>query len=125
MPSACHTSAEFLRFLERLTAPLPRRQEIHVILDNFRAHRTHAVRAWLAAHPNVHFHFTPTYSSWLNQIELWFGKIEREMLARGIFTSVADLRQKLLQYLRLYNRTCKPITCTYNDPSHRIRAIRN
>ena len=124
MPSARHTSAEFLRFLERLIAPLPRRQEIHVILDNFRAHRTQAVRDWLAAHPTVHFHFTPTYSSWLNQIELWFGRIEREMLARGIFTSVADLRHKLLQYIRLYNQTCKPIAWAYNDPSRRIRAIR-
>jgi transposase len=125
MPSARHTSREFVRFLERLVAPLPRRQEIHVILDNFRAHKTLAVREWLAAHPTVHFHFTPTYSCWLNQIELWFGRIEREMLARGIFTSVADLRHKLLQYIRLYNTTCKPIAWSYNDPSRRIRAIRN
>jgi transposase len=125
MPVARHTSAEFLRFLGRLVAPWPRRQEIHVILDNFRAHKTPAVQEWLATHPNVHFHFTPTYSSWLNQVELWFAKIEREMLARGIFTSVADLRHKLLQYIRQYNTTCKPIAWAYNDPSHRIRAIRN
>jgi transposase len=125
MPAVRHTSAEFLRFLGRLVAPLPARQEIHVILDNFRAHKTPAVRDWLTAHPNVRFHFTPTYSSWLNQIELWFARIEREMLARGIFTSVADLRHKLLQYIRLYNTTCKPIAWAYNDPSRRIRAIRN
>jgi transposase len=125
MPAARHTSAEFLRFLERLIAPLPRHQEIHVILDNFRAHKTPAVQAWLAKHRTVHFHFTPTYSSWLNQVELWFAKIEREMLARGIFTSVADLRHKLLQYIRQYNATCKPIAWAYNDPSRRIRAIRN
>jgi transposase len=125
MPAARHTSAEFLRFLDRLVAPLPRRQEIHVILDNFRAHKTLAVRTWLATHRNVHFHFTPTYSSWLNQVELWFAKIEREMLGRGIFTSVADLRHKLLQYIRQYNATCKPIAWAYNDPSRRIRAIRN
>src|SRR5687768_2733349 len=125
MPVTHHTSAEFLRFVDRLVAPLPRRQEVHVILDNFRAHKTPAVRAWLEQHPSVHFHFTPTYSSWLNQIELWFAKIEREMLARGIFTSVADLRHKLLQYIRQYNATCKPIAWSYNDPSRRIRAIRN
>lgn len=125
MPVARHTSAEFLRFVDRLVAPLPRRQEVHVILDNFRAHKTPTVTAWLEQHPNVHFHFTPTYSSWLNQIELWFSKIEREMLARGIFTSVADLRHKLLQYIRQYNATCKPIAWSYNDPARRIRAIRN
>lgn len=125
MPVARHTSAEFLRFLDRLVAPLPRHQEIHVILDNFRAHKTPAVHTWRAHHPNVHFHFTPTYSSWLNQVELWFAKIERDMLARGIFTSVADLRRKLLQYIRLYNTTAKPIAWAYNDPSRRIRAIRN
>lgn len=125
MPSARHTSLEFIRFLDRLVAPLPRRLEIHVILDNFRAHKTLAVREWLAVHPNVHFHFTPTSSCWLNQIELWFGRIEREMLARGIFTSVGDLRHKLLQYIRQYNATCKPIAWAYNDPSRRIRAITN
>lgn len=125
MPSARHPSRELIRFLDRLIAPLPRRQEIHVILDNFRAHKTLAVREWLAAHPHVHFHCTPTYSCWLNQIALWFGRIEREMLVRGIFTSVADLRHKLLQYIRQYNAMCKPIAWAYNDPSRRIRAIRN
>ena len=57
-----------------------------------------------STHPNVHLHFTPTYSSWLNQVELWFAKIERDLLARGIFTSVADLARKIRRYIRHYNK---------------------
>jgi transposase len=122
MSAPRHTSAEFLRFLDQLLRTYPPRQEIHVILDNFSAHKTKAVAAWRAAHPQVHFHFTPTYSSWLNQAELWFAKIERELIARGIFTSVADLRRKLLQYIRQYNTTCRPFQWSYTDPTRRIRA---
>ena len=64
--------------------------------------------AWHAADPHVHFHFTPTYSSWLNQVELWFAKIERDVIARGIFTSVSDLRKKLRQYIALHSKTAQP-----------------
>ena len=85
-------------------ATQPRRREIHIILDNLAAHKTKQVQAFLAAHPAVRLHFTPTYSSWLNQVELWFAKIERDVLARGMFTSVADLRRKILRYIRRYNR---------------------
>ena len=65
-------------------------QQIHIILDNLSAHKTHAVQDFLEQNPRVHFHFTPTYSSWLNQVELWFAKIERDVIARGIFTSASD-----------------------------------
>jgi transposase len=74
----------------------------------------------LAAHPQVHLHFTPTYSSWLNQVELWFAKIERDILARGIFTSIADLRRKIMKYIRRYNRAPKPFRWSYADPTRRI-----
>lgn len=124
MPSARHTSADFLTFLDQLVAPYPRRQEIHVILDNLSAHKTAAVQAWRTAHPQVQFHFTPTYSSWLNQIELWFAKIERDVIARGVFASVADLRKKLMHYIRVHNTTCRPIQWTYTDPRHRIHATK-
>lgn len=107
-------------------APRPRRrQELHVILDNLSAHKTKAVRAWQASHPNVHFHFTPTYSSWLNQVELWFAKIERDVIARGIFTSVPDLRKKLRQDIALHNKTAQPFQWIYDNPKRRVRAIRN
>jgi transposase len=123
-PSARHTSADFLRFLDTLIAPYGARQEIHVVLDNLSAHKTPEVTAWRVAHRNVHFHFTPTYSSWLNQVELWFAKISREMIRRGAFTSVADLEKKLLKYIKLYNKTCRPFAWTYRDPTHRIPAIK-
>lgn len=122
MTAARHTSAEFLRFLERLLATQPRRRAIHIIADNLSAHKTKGVVAWLAAHPRVAMHYTPTYSSWLNQVELWFAKIERDMIARGIFTSTAELRRTLMQYIRLHNKTCQPIQWAYSTPSHRIRA---
>jgi transposase len=116
-----HTSAAFLAFLEQIVATQPQRRAIHVICDNLSAHKTRAVRAWLTAHPQVTLHYTPTYSSWLNQVELWFAKIERDCIARGIFTSVADLRRKLMQYIRLHNKTCRPFHWTYRSPKHRIR----
>lgn len=125
MTAARHTSAEFIVFLERVLASQPRRREIHLIMDNFSAHKTKAVHAWLAAHPRVHVHFTPTYSSWLNQVELWFAKIERECIARGIFTSTTDLRRKLMQYIRAHNKNCHPFVWSYSDPTHRIHTSGN
>ena len=125
MPAARHTSADFVRFLTQLVDRYPPTQALHVILDNLSAHKTPAVAAWQAAHPNVHFHFTPTYSSWLNQVELWFAKIERDVIARGIFTSVPDLRRKLLHYIQLHNKTAQPFQWMYDNPKRRIRAIRN
>ncbi len=115
-----HTSAAFVDFLGDIVATQPKRREIHVIADNLSTHKTQAVRTFLLDHPNVHLHFTPTYSSWLNQVELWFAKIERDLLARGIFTSVADLARKIRRYIRHYNKAPKPIRWNYRNPAHRI-----
>jgi len=115
-----HTSAEFVAFLTDLVAQQPAGQEMHVIADNLSAHKTRQVEAFLAQHPTVHLHFTPTYSSWLNQVELWFAKIERDVIARGVFTSVSDLKRKLMCYIRQYNKNTKPVKWKYFDPSRRI-----
>jgi transposase len=115
-----HTSAAFVEFLSDVVASQPMGREIHVIADNLSTHKTQAVRTFLMAHPRVHLHFTPTYSSWLNQVELWFSKIERDLLARGVFTSVADLARKIRRYIRLYNKAPKPIRWAYRNPAHRI-----
>lgn len=115
-----HTSAAFVDFLGDLVASPPRRREIHVIVDNLSAHKTKGVDAFLDAHPRLHLHFTPTYSSWLNQVELWFAKIERDLLARGIFTSLPDLARKIRRYITRYNDDPKPIRWTYSNPAHRI-----
>ena len=115
-----HTSEAFIDFLQDIVDTQPRRREIHVIVDNLSAHKTQRVRAFLDAHPRVQLHFTPTYSSWLNQVELWFAKIERDLLARGIFTSIPDLARKIRRYINRYNEDPKPIRWTYSTPAYRI-----
>jgi transposase len=119
---ASHTSEEFVAFLGAVVASRPAKEEIHIILDNLSAHKTKRVNEFLSLHENVHLHFTPTYSSWLNQVELWLSKIERDTIARGIFTSTLDLSRKLLRYIRLHNKTAKPIKWKYADVSRRLRA---
>jgi transposase len=116
-----HTSAAFVAFLGQVLDPQSKRRALHVICDNLSAHKTRAVRDWLTAHPHVTMHYTPTYSSWLNQVELWFAKIERDCIARGIFTSTSDLRRKLMRYIRLHNKTCRPFHWTYRSPKRHIR----
>src|SRR5215471_14643273 len=90
-------------------------------LTTSRARKTQSVADFLQRHPRVQFHFTPTYSSWLNQVELWFAKIEREVIARGIFTSVPDLARKLRRYINAYSANACPIPWKYSDPSRRLR----
>jgi len=94
--AAHHTTEEFVAFVGQIVALEPKHREIHIIADNLSAHKTKRVTQFLADHPKVHLHFTPTYSSWLNQVELWFGRIERDVVARGVFTSVNDLARKLM-----------------------------
>lgn len=118
--AARHTSEDFLAFLTHVVDSQSRQREMHIILDNLATHKTQAVRVFLAQHPRVHLHFTPTYSSWLNQVELWFAKIERDILARGIFTSVGDLKRKIMKYIRHHNKAPKPFRWTYADPTKRI-----
>ena len=115
-----HTSAEFVAFLADICAQQPKRKEIHVICDNLSAHKTKHVHEFVAKHTNVHLHYTPTYSSWLNQVELWFAKVERDVIARGVFTSVADLKRKLMRYIRRYNLAPKSVKWVYRNPAHRI-----
>jgi putative transposase len=120
-----HRHQEFLSFLRHIELNVPHTLEVHLVCDNYATHKHPRVRAWFARRPRFHVHFTPTYSSWLNQVELWFAKIERDLIARGIFTSVPDLRKKLLQYITLHNKTAQPFEWTYTNPKHRVRAIRN
>ena len=119
-----HTSQEFVAFLEQLVANHKRKREIHVILDNLSAHKTAKVAEFLEANPKVRLHFTPTYSSWLNKVELWFSKIERDLIHRGVFTSTHDLTRKIMRYIRKYNEDPKPVKWTYNDPSRRIKSTK-
>src|SRR5215472_16781707 len=118
--AARHTSREFVAFLKEVVSLCPGNKPIHIILDNRSTHKTTAVREFLEKNPRVHFHFTPTYSSWLNQVELWFAKIERDVIARGIFTSVSDLARKLRRYINAYSANARPFQWKYSDPTRRV-----
>jgi transposase len=101
---------EFLDFMNRLVAAYPERQ-IHVVLDNLSTHKPKRER-WLKRHPNVHFHFTPTYASWLNQVEIWFSKLVRDSLAGASFTSPRQVREQIDAYIERHNRNPKPFVWT-------------
>jgi transposase len=118
--AARHTSDEFVAFLQQVVSQCKRKQEVHIILDNLSAHKTNKVEEFLQQHPKVKLHFTPTYSSWLNQVEIWFARIEREVIARGIFTSVKDLARKLMRYIQAYSVSAKPFRWKYANVHRRI-----
>jgi transposase len=106
-----HTGADFLGFLKRLERTFPK-GELHVILDNSSTHKTPDVKAWLAVHPRVLFHFTPTSASWLNQIEGFFSILTRRSLKRASFPSKAALRRHIEAFLRNWNRNPTPFIWT-------------
>jgi transposase len=116
-----HRSQEFLRFLRTIDASVPADLDVHLIMDNYGTHKTPSVQRWLARHPRFHVHFTPTSASWLNQVELWFAKIQRDVITRGVFHSVKDLEKKLMRYIRLYNNAPKTVKWKYFDPTRRIK----
>src|ERR1043166_5989369 len=113
--AARHTSEEFVDFLQQVVALCKPKQEIHIIVDNLSAHKTKKVAEFLEAHAQVRLHYTPTYSSWLNQVRIWFAKVERDVIARGVFTSVRDLNRKLMRYMRVYSKTARPFRWKYSD----------
>jgi transposase len=115
-----HTSDEFVLFLEEIVLSCKPDQEIHIILDNLSAHKTNKVAAFLQQHPRLQLHFTPTYSSWLNQVEIWFARIERDVISRGIFLSVQDLKRKLMRYIRAYSANARPFKWKYSNPKRRL-----
>ena len=103
-----HRHQEFLGFLRRIDKNVPEDLEAHIVLDNYSTHKHAKVKGWLASHPRFHLHFTPTYSSWLNQVERWFGIITQRAIRRGSFCSVKELRQKIDQFVAAYNKNATP-----------------
>jgi transposase len=104
---------EFLSFLRQIDRHHPKEKDLHIILDNHSAHKTQEVRNWLEDRPYIHFHFTPTSSSWLNAVEGWFAQLERRALYRGIFTSVSELEAALMDFINVHNRgLAKPFKWT-------------
>ena len=107
-----HRHTEFIAFLRQIDANTPPELDLHVIVDNDATHKHPKVKVWLARHPRFHFHFTPTYSSWLNQVEIFFGISTKQAIRRGSFSSVKDLVGKIDAFVAAYNQTAKPFAWT-------------
>jgi putative transposase len=107
-----HRHTEFISFLRQIDAQTPPGLDLHVIVDNYATHKHPKVKLWLARHPRFHFHFTPTYSSWLNQVEIFFGIITKQAIRRGSFPSVKHLIQKIDAFIAADNQTAKPFAWT-------------
>lgn len=107
-----HRSIDFVAFLREIEAQVDAGLEIHVVLDNLSAHKSPVVRRWLVRHPRFRFHFTPTYSSWMNLVERFFGLLTDEALKRGSHTSIPELRAAILAYVEAHNEEGKPFKWT-------------
>ena len=107
---ARHRHQEFIRFLNAIERQTPAGKVIHVILDNYAAHKHPKVRAWLTRHPRWTFHFTPTSCSWLNAVEAFFATLTRRRLQRGAFHSLVDLEAAIHRYIAEHNADPKPFT---------------
>jgi transposase len=106
-----HRHQEFLAFLKHLARAYPD-GELHLVMDNYATHKRSEVKAWLAANPRIHVHFTPTSGSWLNLVEVWFGIIERQAIRRGTFGSVRDLMIKIRAFITGWNTRKHPFIWT-------------
>lgn len=109
---ARHRHQEFLTFLRHIDANVPEDLDIHLVIDNYATHKHAKVRNWLAARPRYHVHYTPTYSSWLNQVEIWFNIITQKAIRRGTFRSVKALIEKIQLFVDHYNKNSKPFMWT-------------
>lgn len=103
-----HRHQEFLQFLRQIDGNVPEDLDLHLVLDNYGTHKHPKVRRWLAARPRYHIHYTPTYSSWLNQVEIWFNLITQRAIRRGTFRSVKQLVEKIDQFVQRHNEHARP-----------------
>ena len=118
-----HRHQEFIRFLNAIEAEVPAGKLVHVILDNYAAHKHPNVLKWLARHPRFTFHFTPTSASWINAVEGFFAKLTKRRLKRGVFHSLVSLQAAINRFLVEANENPKPFRCT-KDPDKIIAAVR-
>jgi transposase len=107
-----HRHQEFLAFLRHIDANVPKHLDVHLIVDNYATHKHAKVKTWLARRPRFHVHFTPTYASWINQVERWFGVITQHAIRRGSFSSVTDLKNKIERYIDHHNQHPQPFVWT-------------
>jgi putative transposase len=107
-----HRHQEYLDFLRHIENNVPASLDVHVIVDNYATHKHARVKRWLALHPRFHVHFTPTYASWLNQVEIWFRRITQKAIRRGTFRSVPELVQRIDQFVSSSNAQARPFIWT-------------
>ena len=107
-----HRHQEFLQFLNHIDAQVPPELDIHLVVDNYATHKHPRIRNWIASRPRYHIHYTPTYSSWLNQVEIWFNIITQKAIRRGTFRSTKQLTEKIDQFVKNYNRSSHPFSWT-------------
>ena len=107
-----HRHQDYLAFLRHIDNNVPEDLDIHLVVDNYATHKHAKVRAWLARRPRYHVHYTPTYASWLNQVERWFGIITQQAIRRGSFSSVPQLRRRIDEFVDNYNKNCRPFAWT-------------
>ena len=107
-----HRHQEFLQFLRHIDANVPESFDIHLVVDNYATHKHAKVKRWLAARPRYHIHYTPTYSSWLNQVEIWFNIITQKAIRRGTFSSVKSLVSNIERFIEKYNTKSRPFMWT-------------
>jgi putative transposase len=107
-----HRHQEYLDFLKEIDANVPQDLDIHLVVDNYTTHKHSKVKLWLAAHPRYQIHYTPTYASWLNQVEIWFNLITQRAIRRGTFKSVKELISKIDQFVQQYNLNTRPFVWT-------------
>jgi putative transposase len=107
-----HRHQEYQGFLREIEKNVPETLDVHIIVDNYATHKHPRVKRWLAARPRFHVHFTPTYASWLNQVEIWFNRITQQAIRRGTFRSVKELVEKIDQYVQTSNHHAQPFVWT-------------
>jgi len=107
-----HRHQEYLQFLKYIDQNVPEDLDIHLVVDNYATHKHDKVKRWLAARPRYQVHYTPTYASWLNQVEIWFNIITQKAIRRGTFRSVKDLVAKIDQFVNHYNKETQPFVWT-------------
>jgi transposase len=118
-----HRHSEFLAFLQQVARAWPRRQ-LHVVLDNYGTHTHATVQAWLAKHPRVQLHFTPTSASWMNLVEVFFAIVTRQAIRRGSFPSVADLVAAIRRFVDGWNERCHPFVWVKDADDIMVKATR-
>ena len=111
-PKKRHRHQELLQFLHHIDANVPRELDVPIIMNNYATHKHERVRSWFARKSRYHIHFTSTYSSWLNQVQTWFGIITRKVIRRGSFRSTKELAEKIDLFGKNHNRNSKPFMST-------------